>query len=517
MKEAIEDGQIPPLWGGRLMGGIGSPALMLNYQLPYYPVVFLMEQGVTPEAAIKTLLITTYILSGFFMYWALLKKYGPWPALAGAVIYILAAYRFVDVYVRGALGECVAFMFPPLILGSYWRKYDVLLTLSLAGLFLSHPVGNMLFSVLFVGILIMDLYETKRWKDIYKYALLYLLAFAIAAYNVIPTLVLTKFTHYSPADSGTLLQFPTLRQLIHSPWGYGISTFDENDGMSFSVGYAQWLALIMSLIGLAVAATKRTKEWWLGVYMWVAAVISILLMLRVSTPVYKLLHLPGVIDYPWRILMIVVFVSSILWAWAVARTKKVGHQVAMTMLIIAMAIYSNRNHWKVNDVWRVPTEKFVTETGDSYGEYASNARQTRDMGMYPTRVSLLSGRADIRILADRSNILDVETRAKEPHKIQLNIMYFPGWEVTANNKPMELSDNASGLPRCTVTTRSDAKVDDSGMIACELPAGSNRVVARYIPLVVQTISNMVTLFALGGIGVWLTYQSFCRRITKKKQ
>jgi len=30
------DGQFPPVWAKEVLGGIGSPVLMLNYQLPYY-------------------------------------------------------------------------------------------------------------------------------------------------------------------------------------------------------------------------------------------------------------------------------------------------------------------------------------------------------------------------------------------------------------------------------------------------------------------------------------------------
>ena len=32
---ALKDGQFPPMWAKEVLGGIGSPVLMLNYQLPY--------------------------------------------------------------------------------------------------------------------------------------------------------------------------------------------------------------------------------------------------------------------------------------------------------------------------------------------------------------------------------------------------------------------------------------------------------------------------------------------------
>jgi len=50
------------------------------------------------------------------MYLWLKEFLGVKAGLVGALFYTFAPYRFVDLYVRGAIGECVAFVWLPLIL-----------------------------------------------------------------------------------------------------------------------------------------------------------------------------------------------------------------------------------------------------------------------------------------------------------------------------------------------------------------------------------------------------------------
>ena len=213
---ALQDGQFPPMWAKDLLGGIGSPVMMLNYQLPYFISEGFVRTGISYFDSYKLTLAMSLILSAVLMYIALLTKFGPLASWVGALIYTLTPYRFVDIYVRGALGESLTFIFPPLLIWGFTRSSLPILVIGWAGLFLTHPLASAAFSGFFLGY---TLWVGKK-EDVAKRLKLFFTSFGIAlliaAFNLLPTLALTKYTYYSPALSQTLLMFPTLTQLFHS-------------------------------------------------------------------------------------------------------------------------------------------------------------------------------------------------------------------------------------------------------------------------------------------------------------
>ncbi|MEK7500473.1 MAG: hypothetical protein AAB649_07810, partial [Patescibacteria group bacterium] len=90
--------------------------------------------------------------------------------------------------------------------------------------------------------------ENIQWKELRRFIAAFVLAFMLAGFNLVPTLLLTKNTQYSPTSSEPLRHFPTLRQLVRSTWGYGFSTPDNNDedDMSFRLGYSQLILFALA-------------------------------------------------------------------------------------------------------------------------------------------------------------------------------------------------------------------------------------------------------------------------------
>lgn len=74
-------------------------------------------------------------------------------AIVSMILYVLSSYRTVDVYIRAAVGEVLAFIFIPIIvLGMYYIIYDnkkkwYIITIGFTGLFLSHNIS----AVIMVG------------------------------------------------------------------------------------------------------------------------------------------------------------------------------------------------------------------------------------------------------------------------------------------------------------------------------------------------------------------------------
>ena len=125
----------------------------------YLPLVFKLL-GVSFAVCIKLFMFVVVFLSGYFMYLFTKKLTGNNNiAIISGVMYILAPYRFTDMYIRNALAETTSFVYLPLI---FWGMYNLFnnykdssevyipLILGSAGLLLTHSVIAMYTAIIAV-------------------------------------------------------------------------------------------------------------------------------------------------------------------------------------------------------------------------------------------------------------------------------------------------------------------------------------------------------------------------------
>ena len=127
MTKVLRDGHFPVRFVQDLGYGYGYPLFNFYAPLPYYFSAFLTLLGINVLTATKLMFLVGILLSGFFMYCWISQKWGKFAGLISSVIYVWTPYRFLDVYVRGSLGEATAFIFPPLILCLFFILHSLLL------------------------------------------------------------------------------------------------------------------------------------------------------------------------------------------------------------------------------------------------------------------------------------------------------------------------------------------------------------------------------------------------------
>jgi len=113
--QSLSEGNLVPRWAGNLNWGYGHPILMFLYPLPSYAASLFHYIGFSFVDSTKLVFGVSYIVSGLTMYLWMSSAFGKRAGFISALLYTFAPYRFVDLYVRGAIGEHVAFVFPPLI------------------------------------------------------------------------------------------------------------------------------------------------------------------------------------------------------------------------------------------------------------------------------------------------------------------------------------------------------------------------------------------------------------------
>jgi len=270
MDRSLKSGQMPPRYVPDLSYGFGYPLFNFVFPLPFYVGEAFHLLGLSLVDSIKAVFLLATVLSGVFMY-LLMKNLvkTTFLAILGSVLYVYAPYRATDLYIRGAIGEIVAFAFLPLIALSVLRvteeKFDKKWLgfggLAVAGLALSHNITTYMFLpfIFIFGVIRLVFLKSKDIKRLFSFLGIFLFGLLITLYFWLPALLESGLMKYD-----TVFDFrdhyPTLKQLITPYFGYGASVPGPYDGLSFFLGYAGVLLPILSLIYLIIKWRRVEKD-----------------------------------------------------------------------------------------------------------------------------------------------------------------------------------------------------------------------------------------------------------------
>jgi uncharacterized membrane protein len=198
----LTEGNIIPRWAGNLNWGYGHPILMFLYPLPSYIASLFHFLGFSLVDSVKIVFGLGFVISAITMFIWVKEFLGEKAGFVAGLLYIFAPYRFVDLYVRGAIGEHVAFIFPPLIfyfLLKLSRKVNFVYVIggsfSFAGLMLSHNAITLMFlPIIFLYILYLLWQSTSKKYFILNSFCLILLGFALSSFFLLPAF-LKESTH----------------------------------------------------------------------------------------------------------------------------------------------------------------------------------------------------------------------------------------------------------------------------------------------------------------------------------
>ncbi|HSW87830.1 MAG TPA: hypothetical protein VLG12_01585, partial [Candidatus Saccharimonadales bacterium] len=119
----LQEGNLIPRWAGNLNWGYGHPILEFLYPLPSYIASVFHLIGFSFIDSAKIVFGIGLLASGVCMYLWLAEFLSIPAAFIGGMLYMFTPYRFVEVYVRGDIGENLAFVFMPLTLLFIYRMY----------------------------------------------------------------------------------------------------------------------------------------------------------------------------------------------------------------------------------------------------------------------------------------------------------------------------------------------------------------------------------------------------------
>lgn len=477
--QTLRSGQFPVRYTQRLNNNYGYPVLNFLYPLPFYAAEIPKVAGFSFTGSIKIIFITTTIASVLVMFWALSQVFGQKAAFGGSILYLYTPYRFVDLYVRGSVGENFAFALLPLVLGCIFkiaqdkRKFIPVLSISVALLITAHNVIAFIFLPFFL-VQSFILIKQDRLKIIGAFAL----GVLMSAFFWFPALYDLKYVRLSQIKVSEIADhLVPIKNLIVPSWGYG-PTPDGQNGLSAQLGIVS-LFVFASVVFLAFYKKIKDKL----VYFYLAVfLISAFLMTNFSLPVWQ--KVPGldVIQFPWRLLSLVVFSSSLLLAYLLSFADRKN---ILVFIIVLAAISSTFFYIKPAAFSQRPdsyyaTNEDTTTVRDEYLPLWVKEKSERT----PTKIELL-GPGEIITKSEETLNYQAKIKSDEDTSIQVNTIYFPDFQVFVDSQKVSFSYN-----------------NPKGFINFQLPKGEHEVIIKYTRSPVHLASELLSLGAIFIVGIY---------------
>lgn len=485
MHRLLSEGQFPPRWSGELAYGYGYPVFVFNYPLPALIGEIFHLSGLNFLYSIKAVLFLSLILSAIGMYLFLNALFSSrLSAFLGALFYIYSPIHLIVIYVSGAVGASMGLAFPPFIFWAIvkiWhgdRRFLSVGSIALAGLILSHNITAFLFTPLifiFTGILMFLKFNSIFFK---KFVLMFLLGLGLSAFFWLPALAEKQFIRYDALLKGVFTdQFPTLQQIIYSPWGYGLSHPKQSEGgMSYQIGLIHILVILILIPGMWFL--RRKKEFILiGIFSLSAFLVSIFFMLEISVPLWTILPFFPYIQFPVRILIVPTFVSSIVAAMLVSYFN---WKPVLLVVLVILLFYANRNHLGINQKYD-PGEDYYLSLKTSTTSFDEDLpiwvlKMRRDADY--SKFTFLSGSGQISLLENKSARVLAEFESSQSAKLRFNQYYFPGWGIKVDGNTARFDYLSKG---------------EEGLPVFEIVQGKHKILAEFKNTPIRNLADLVSL------------------------
>ena len=605
--QTFRDGFLWPRWSPDFAFGYGYPLFNLYAPLAFYIAEILHLLGLGFTAAIKTMYVLATIGAGLGMYGFTQRLFGRQAGLLAAIVYMYVPFHLVEIFVRSDYAEFVALALIPFLFWAFTELVAApsLRWVALAGftyglLALTHPVPFFTFSPLLMVYLLM-LILTKAKLDL-KYpeptkspkgrrsalpwdagtvwpvdevaqrgqanevarrgqapygqgtmslisnsiyiASAGVLGLALAAIYLIPAIIETRYIKVEQWTSGSynyLQHFVYFAQFFSPEWGYGYSGIGLLDDLSYQLGI-----VVIALISFALISiiTRRFPHHSTALFFLVATFIVIFLMSPLAEPVWRVVPIATLVQFPWRLLGLTAFTMSVVAGSLLAKTNEeltinnspftiqsqqvpqgeakrsgpqtkwpvearppVGHSSPLYLLTLVVVLaslpYTLPQYTEIPDWAETPLAIINWDRAsiaDRVGMVSVTQEQPKTSpleqqylkGEPLSAAGIVTGQGTVETLHRGGASSQVKVVAAEPVTLQFYTYDYPGWQVTLNGHP---------LPH--------RPEPPYGLITVDVPAGDHTLLlgmGSTPPRTLGAIISGLALLAITGLYFWNHHQ-----------
>jgi hypothetical protein len=464
--QTLRSGEFPVRFLMRLNNGYGYPVADFLYPLFMYLSVPIHILGINFVNTIKILLGLCIITSSLFTFLWLRKMFDNLSALVGAAFYVYFPYHLFDIYQRGSVGEILALSILPFILWQIERRSLRWTAIGIALLITAHNTLALLFMLLILPYLMVKIYLSKNQKSEFNFSLITLLTgFGLSAFFWIPAVFDLQYTVFA-------------------------KTSISNVGNYFSgIGLIGIAAIVVISLVIIFMLFKKVeiKKHQLVVVMLIIAITSIFLASPLSSLLWRFLP-SSFVQFPFRLLSLTIPSVSFLVAYLVSvfgQKKK----ILICLIFIILIIISTFTYLLPKVYQNFPDTYYSTnqDTTTVKNEYMPKWVKVIPQKMSSAKVQNLIGKEVINLTKDTPNRTEFKVFLTEQRLIQVNTIYFPGWQASVNGEPAEiLYDNPNGL------------------ISLNLNKGANNVEIKFSETAVGHLADLVSIISIGYLLIFIS-------------
>jgi hypothetical protein len=539
----IQDGILYPRWQPDFAFGYGYPFFNIYGPLSTYAGEIFHLVGFGFADAVKIVFALSVLGSGLAMYGFVKRALGRQAGLVAAVAYMVIPYRLVDLYVRAALAESTAYVFIPLVLWGVWATLDhprlanVLgLAVAYAALMFTSPLVTLLLTLILVfyagALAIARVNDRQPFRQLSRESLLPLLghlghvllptAFALllglglSALFALPAMTENRFVRVDQWYGGRYAwggDFIEFFQLFSPTWGFGTSVPGPDDGVSFQLGV---VPVVLSLFALLPLFRRQARDnlsrpaLRLVAFFAVLTAAVVFLMLSVSSPLWQVLPLVRLAQFPWRLLILTVVSMAFLCGAAARGIRSETATVSIsTLILIALLILGSLPYMRAEMSDQEVSLAGLMRFQQSADEMTGSTAWVREIpawspmaDYYIAGEPLTSkvdfdalyrqpGRVHARTLELHSDHELVEYSAERPVLITFNTFYYPGWHAYL----LDPETNAT-IEELPIALRGEL-----GLMTVRVPKGVGRVLLQFEDTPTRKLASALTFGSLALVGL----------------
>lgn len=455
--KVLRDGNLYPRWAPDLNNGFGIPLFNFVYPLPNYVASILHVFGISFIDSFKISMFMATIVGGIFFYLWSREFWGRLGGLVSSVFYTFSPYHFVDIYIRGSVGEVWALGFFPAFLWAYTKfiksKQKIFLVLSsifLALIIFSHNIlALMFFAFILLYAVFLIFNQNEKKQLILETFYVVLGGLGLSAIFWLPAIYEMKYVTGLQIFDITSY-FPQLYQLLIPSWGSGFSGAGMQNELSYQIGAANLLVIFLSAIIIVLQIKRKNKKLPYTLFFFICFIFVFLLMLNVSLPIWQAVPFMNYFQFPWRLLSLEILFASFLAGSIFSlhiKSKFINLSFAVFLVFVAFILgigYTKPAYYMYrDDNYYTSRSNFIDGT-NSPGNVFNTIYLKSIPAKEKERAIFIKGSG--RIIADKvkSNDYAFTIKAYTSSEIQVNLAYFPGWEIYINNKKEALAPSKNG-------------------------------------------------------------------------
>ncbi len=502
------DGNLYPRWAPDLNNGFGVPLFNYVYPLPNYIATFFRFFNLSFIDIFKLEMFLSLIIGAVFCYLWTKNFWGVNGGIVSSVFYTYSPYHFLDIYIRGSVGEAWSLALFPAFLWSIAnfireRKYSffILSSIFLALIIFSHNILALMFFIFALSYVVYLISKEQNKKYLILNALyLILLGLGLSTVFWLPAILERDYVRGLEIFDVSR-HFPDFYQLIIPSWGSGFSGENISNQMSFQIGIANLLVVIMCLM-LVIVKIGRTNLADLRLHIFLGSLgmkqmgilifflawffFILFLMLKSSAPIWQSVIFMNYFQFPWRFLSLEILISSflsggVIYFW---KSKLLGIVLILTSFFFGIG-YTNPAYYHYrDDNYYISRSNFIHGT-NSPGNVFNTVIFDTKLKSQNSKIEFLKGEGKIKSHTIKSTYYRFEVEAAEQSLMQVNTAYFPNWVVYVNNKETK------------------AQATKNGLFTFKIQKGLNLVEIKFNDTFVRKVSTYITLFSLGILIVFL--------------